>query len=327
MTSVFTGNRKPRVVIVDDSRTIQALLDERFSNRIGWDVIGIASSASEGIRLVRHLRPDVVTVDIQLPGEDGFFLLEAMSNLPEICKIIIASDFESDLALARRARDLGVAMCVDKKWIMQKPGDLCAKLSNTVSSHLRHRHLVKCTKRDTNEIGGKPIVASYPIPFDEKERLNLVDRLGFESDDPDFQLDLVVRHLSKVIDFPAVILTIMGREFQWIKAAVGIPVGRTSRQDAFCNYTICGDGLLSVPNTLLDQRFSTNSLVTTGPMIRSYFGCPIIGHEGVKLGALCAIDTKPRKECAKLVGNLEDLAQIASSMINSRVPATGLHTQ
>jgi DNA-binding NarL/FixJ family response regulator len=86
-------------VIVDDN----ALFLESASDllgREGLDVVGVASTSTDAVRLVTELRPDVVLVDVDLGDEDGFDLAERLSNHsaspPRV--ILISTHAEDDLA-------------------------------------------------------------------------------------------------------------------------------------------------------------------------------------------------------------------------------------
>ena len=67
-----------RVVIVDDSVTIRAMLEEVLGRERDIDIVGIASDAADALRLLRKHRPDVATIDIAMPGVDGLGLLDAI---------------------------------------------------------------------------------------------------------------------------------------------------------------------------------------------------------------------------------------------------------
>jgi DNA-binding NarL/FixJ family response regulator len=88
-----------RCLIVDDN----ALFLEGAANllrREGLDVVGVASSSDEAIRLVRELRPDVTLVDIDLGDEDGFELTQRLSDISAASSkvILVSTHAEEDLA-------------------------------------------------------------------------------------------------------------------------------------------------------------------------------------------------------------------------------------
>jgi len=60
-----------RVVIVDDHAMLRAGLEQLLAGEPDLDVVGMAASGDEAITLVRELRPDVVLMDLQMPGTDG----------------------------------------------------------------------------------------------------------------------------------------------------------------------------------------------------------------------------------------------------------------
>jgi hypothetical protein len=67
-----------------------------------------------------------------------------------------------------------------------------------------------------------------------------------------------------------------------------------SRQDAFCAHTILQDDIFEVRDTLTDARFCNNPTVLQQPVVRFYAGVPLVSPEGVKIGAFCIMDNKPR---------------------------------
>jgi two-component system chemotaxis response regulator CheB len=61
-----------RVLIVDDSKVIQSFLYNLLSSDPDLQVVGFASSGNEAIELVHFNKPDVITMDIHMPGIDGY---------------------------------------------------------------------------------------------------------------------------------------------------------------------------------------------------------------------------------------------------------------
>ncbi len=74
---------------------------------------------------------------------------------------------------------------------------------------------------------------------------------------------------------------------------------------------ILDDDILAVPDTLADERFHDNPLVTEAPNIRFYAGCPLTVPNGSGLGTLCLIDVKPRELDDEERELLRDLARMA----------------
>jgi DNA-binding NarL/FixJ family response regulator len=60
-----------RIVIVDDHAMLRAGLEQLLGGEVDLEVVGKAASGEEAIALVREVRPDVVLMDLQMPGLDG----------------------------------------------------------------------------------------------------------------------------------------------------------------------------------------------------------------------------------------------------------------
>jgi DNA-binding NarL/FixJ family response regulator len=79
-----------RVLIVDDNAAFRgfahALLDAE-----GFEVVGEAADAASAIAAVVRLRPDVVVLDIQLPGDDGFAVAERIARERDPPKVVLVS--------------------------------------------------------------------------------------------------------------------------------------------------------------------------------------------------------------------------------------------
>jgi CheY-like chemotaxis protein len=96
------------VLIIDDEIHILRLAG-RMLERAGYRVIQ-AASGPEALRLVEDTKPDVITCDIDMPGMNGFELLEAFKSQPAIAEtpVIMVTGLgrEKDAA---RATELGAA--------------------------------------------------------------------------------------------------------------------------------------------------------------------------------------------------------------------------
>lgn len=83
--------RKFRVLIVDDSAVYRQAIREALSEVATVEVIGIARDGLEAIRKITELEPDAITLDFEMPGLDGFGVLEQMRHQGSRAKAIMVS--------------------------------------------------------------------------------------------------------------------------------------------------------------------------------------------------------------------------------------------
>ena len=72
-------SRPIRLLLVDDHRMLREGL-RRSMELYGFDVVGEGSDGEEGIRLAAALRPDVVLMDVHMPGMDGYSAIRAIRD-------------------------------------------------------------------------------------------------------------------------------------------------------------------------------------------------------------------------------------------------------
>jgi PAS domain S-box-containing protein len=104
----------------------------------------------------------------------------------------------------------------------------------------------------------------------------------------------------------------------WFKSAYGADVAECDRKDAFCAVTVDQNHPFVVEDATLDSRFRNNSFVTGPAGIRFYAGTPLRTPEGVTLGALCALDTRPRQLTDKQLRLLDDMASLVADELELR---------
>ena len=69
-----------RVLVVDDSVTIRAMLEQVLGREPDLVLVGSAADAETALQMIHSLHPDVVTIDIAMPGRDGLALLDAIRH-------------------------------------------------------------------------------------------------------------------------------------------------------------------------------------------------------------------------------------------------------
>ena len=159
---------------------------------------------------------------------------------------------------------------------------------------------------------------NYPILPDEEARLAALYELALldTPDEPAF--DRVTRLVTQLLDVPTSTVTLIDAKRQWIKSRVGTDIRETSRDVAFCAYTIADESPLIVEDAQKDPRFAHNPLVTIDQGIRFYVGIPLRTSKGLALGSLCAVDTRPRRISDAELAALKDLAAIVTDEIHLR---------
>jgi DNA-binding NarL/FixJ family response regulator len=93
-----------RVLLVDDHEVVRLGLITLMQDRSDLAVVGEAGSAAEALRLVEQLRPDVVLMDIRMPGQSG---LEATRQIAERfphSKVVVLTSFADDELVVRAIR-------------------------------------------------------------------------------------------------------------------------------------------------------------------------------------------------------------------------------
>ncbi len=157
-----------------------------------------------------------------------------------------------------------------------------------------------------------------PLPENEAARLEVLRQFAVLDTEPEKSFDDLTRLAAYICDTPIGLITLLDTDRQWFKSRVGLTVAETSRDVSFCAHAILQPGTFIVKDTLDDERFKTNPMVTAEPHIRFYAGAPLTTVEGFKLGTLCVIDRKPKELSLEQVAALRVLSEQATTQLELR---------
>lgn len=117
MTNVMPG-RKIRIAIVDDDIELTKMMAQYFQEINSIELVGAAYDVEHGLLLVKSGKVDVVLIDLVLPGQDGFYMLEQLNQMRPnrpICIMISALNSPHTIS---RAAELGADHFVIKPFDM-----------------------------------------------------------------------------------------------------------------------------------------------------------------------------------------------------------------
>lgn len=109
------NNRKLRVVIVEDSLVTQRLYETILKSDPDIEVVGFASNGKDGIEAVIQLKPDIVSMDIEMPFMNGLEATREIMKLHPLPVLIVSSLYNSaEGALAMQILDAGALAIIAK---------------------------------------------------------------------------------------------------------------------------------------------------------------------------------------------------------------------
>ena len=101
----------PKILAIDDEKDILTMLQEHFSLR-GFEV-WTAPNAREGIEICKWLEPDIILLDLKMPGMDGDKAFPYLKRLSPKAKIYIISGYPNEIA-REKAGGLGADAYLEK---------------------------------------------------------------------------------------------------------------------------------------------------------------------------------------------------------------------
>jgi two-component system chemotaxis response regulator CheB len=98
---------KVRVLVVDDSALMRKLISQVLSRDPSIEVIGTAMDGLIGLRKIEELRPDVVTLDLDMPRMDGMEMLRHITRKQRLPVIVFSAHTEAGASVTFKALGLG----------------------------------------------------------------------------------------------------------------------------------------------------------------------------------------------------------------------------
>lgn len=161
-------------------------------------------------------------------------------------------------------------------------------------------------------------MTTRPIWSNDSARVAFLRACDVLDTAPEPAFDAATELASRICDAPMATVTLVDEQRQWFKSRVGIELSETPRSMAFCDHTVGSAEFLMVPDAAADERFADNPLVTAEPFVRFYGGAPLITADGLILGTVAVMDTRPRTLTARQQDMLAAVARQVSAALDMR---------
>jgi two-component system chemotaxis response regulator CheB len=199
-----------KVVVVDDSAIMRKIIVKMLEKDSSVNVVGVASNGGEALEKIEALKPDVVTMDIDMPGMDGIEALRRIMATNPIPVIMVSALTEEGAQITLEALEIGAADFITKNTpggaigIFDKENELLSKVKQVAQTKARPvvstrgaenlRSLVSRTSR-ASQYAIVAIGASTGGPLALQKILPRLPK--------DFPLPLVIaQHMPKLFTLP-----------------------------------------------------------------------------------------------------------------------------
>jgi two-component system chemotaxis response regulator CheB len=129
--------RKIRVLVIDDSAIVRKILSETIDSEADMEVVGTAPDPIIGLDKIRRLKPDVLTLDIEMPRMDGLTFLKQLMQTQPMPVILISSLAQSSVDIALEALRCGAVDVLAKPNGPYSVGELRVSLSSRIRAAAR----------------------------------------------------------------------------------------------------------------------------------------------------------------------------------------------
>lgn len=228
--------KKIRIMIVEDSPTVRELLVHIIGKDPRLEVAAAVDSGEKAMEIIDRVRPDVISMDIRLPGMDGFETTKKiMQTHPTPIVVVSASVEKEDLKISMNALKAGALSVVEKPVNINLPsfslmaGTICTQLAimsevKVVSQRLNRGRMSAYREKiplKSNGITEKPDLAAHSGPF---KWLGLVASTGGPK-----ALSIILGSLPHDFPLPIFVVQHIADTFhdgfvRWLGTATPLPV-------------------------------------------------------------------------------------------------------
>jgi PAS domain S-box-containing protein len=158
--------------------------------------------------------------------------------------------------------------------------------------------------------------------MNELERIVSSAGLAASVSQPDNQFEALTELAAFTFKAPIAVISLLDQDRQWFKARRGVLLNEAPRSRSFRDHVVQSDEVLAISDVRLDERFKEEPWTTGEPGVRFFMGAPLIMPSGVRVGALCVFDLRPRPTPNK--ATRDRLKALAASVMESMLVRAGV---
>lgn len=163
------SDKKTTILIVDDSRIFRSVIQECFNKEKNVEVVGSVWSGSKALEFIQATPPDLVTLDVQMPGMDGLETLQAIqkfnTSLPDdkqVGVVMLSALTQQGADTTVKALEMGAFDFIPKPEGINLADNinlLCHQLSIKVRHYAKKRYTIQDNRKLTEAVKQKKATA------------------------------------------------------------------------------------------------------------------------------------------------------------------------
>jgi two-component system chemotaxis response regulator CheB len=217
-----------KVLIVDDSRVVQEFMTYILSSDPDIQVIGVAGSGEEAIALAKEKQPDLITMDIHMPGMDGYEATQTIMETNPMPVVIVSGSLGvHEASNSFKLLEAGALAVVLRPPGMDDPGFAAAR--NVLIQYVKLMSEIKVVQA-VPQTNASPIVRpthSLPSVNPDNKDIQLI-AIGASTGGPVVLLT-ILSNLPKDLPVPVLIVQHIARGFlngfrDWLAGSSKLPV-------------------------------------------------------------------------------------------------------
>lgn len=152
-----------RLLVIDDSLTIRALIEEIVDQEPGCKIVGFACDIPTARQKIIDLAPNLVTLDLALPGQTGLEFLEQSNSQKRPPIVVVSSSIKSGSTMLQEAFSYGADACFDKSKLITERHTFLGILQEVVKSRRLQNYIATASVGDTASSGPSDLVDAVNV--------------------------------------------------------------------------------------------------------------------------------------------------------------------